>query len=611
MSREEVFGEISKILQTVRQDPSYLNYWHAYKKIQNLARTIEIPERRGVRIALLSSFTIEPLVACLDIECRLAGLNPEIYVAPFGQYSQDIIDMNSRLYIFKPDIILVAIDAESLLKDDFFSNFPKIGEEEKRIFQNEVIEHLTGLISKLTSQTNALVLLTNFIVPVFSPFGILDSKIVLGLKEFFVDLNTKLCNIYRESRQVYVFDLEGLAAKHGKERCVEAEMRFRGSILLSRSFMPLVAKEIAGYVKALKNLTRKCIVVDLDNVLWGGILGEDGFDGIKLGSDPVGKAYVDFQKLLLSYYNRGIILAINSKNNYEDAMKVIREHPNMILREKHFAAMRINWKDKVENMIELAQELNIGLDSMVFVDDSPQERERIRQALPQVLVLEVPSSPFRYAEALMELNDFNTLAISEEDKLRGEMYYAERKRRDLMKSVSNIEDFLRSLDMTAEIRYADSFSVPRITSLINRTNQFNLTTRRRTQVEVERICSEKDKYLVYSMRVTDRFGDEGIVGVAIIKKGEKEWIIDTFLLSCRVIGRRVETVLLARIIEDARRSGVSFLIGEYIPTEKNQVAKSFYSDHGFKFENEEQGVMRWRLNLQESTVKMPDWVKVI
>ena len=609
---EELEAVVEGILQEVRREPTYLNYWNAYKKIRSLKMgALRIPRGRDVRIALLSSFTIEPLAVCLDVECRLAGLYPEIYISPINQYPQEILNRGSRLYAFDPDMVILAVHAESLLEDDFLPSFPKKSDEEKKQRQAELIEHLESLISRLSSQTKAIVLVNNFIAPRFSPLGILDGKDGIGLKEFFEGLNLKLVNFYRSNRQVYIFDLDGLAAKHGKDRCVDPEIYYRGAIILSQSFLPHVAKGYMGYVKALKNLTRKCIVLDLDNVLWGGILGEDGFDGIKLGGDALGMAYVDFQKVLLSYYNRGIILAINSKNNIEDALKVIKEHPNMILREKHFAAMRINWRDKVENMIDLARELNIGLDSMVFIDDSPQERERMRQALPQVLVLDLPKSPFRYIEALEGLNDFETLTLSEEDKLRGEVYYAEKKRKDLMKSMSSLEDFLRSLEMVAEIKYADSFSIPRITSLINRTNQFNLTTRRRTQTEVEKISSEKERYQVYTVRVMDKFGDEGIVGVAIVEKEGHRWVIDSFLISCRVIGRKIETTLLAKIVEDAKRSGASILIGEYIPSKKNQVAKTFYSDHGFKHEGEEEGVVRWRLNLEEATIHAPDWVKVI
>lgn len=598
------------ILEQVWKEPTYLNYWNAYRRILRLnLRDIEVSGEKRVKIAILSSFTVEPLVMYLDVDCRLAGLFPEIYVAPFNQYPQEILNEKSQVYRLSPDMVIIAVMAKSLFGDEFFADYPRLSDEEKRKRQTEVIGYLESLISKLASQTNAPILVNNFVAPWFSPFGILDNKVSLGIGEFFRGLNGMIRDLYKESRQVYVVDLEGLTGRHGKAKCTNYEMYYRGAVVFSESFLPILADEYMSYIKALKNLTRKCIVLDLDNVLWGGILGEEGVDGIKLGEDPTGRAYMDFQKLLLAYYNRGVILAVNSKNNHDEAFRVIQKHPSMILRGRHFAAMMINWKDKVENMIGLAEELNIGLDSIVFLDDSPQERERMKQALPQVLVPDLPESPFQYLEALQQIGDFNTLVLSEEDKQRGEMYYAKKRRRDLMESMSSIEDFLRSLEISAEIKLADSFTVPRITSLINRTSQFNLTTRRYNQAEVEQMCSLPSDFQIYSMRIMDRFGDEGIVGVAIVRKEGKNWIIDSFLLSCRVIGRTVETALLAKIVEDARDNGASDLIGEYIPTKKNSPARSFYSDHGFEIAEEEGESIRWMLDLTMATVKTPEWVR--
>jgi FkbH-like protein len=448
-------------------------------------------------------------------------------------------------------------------------------------------------------------------VPWFSPLGILDNKSKFGFRIFFQELNKKLLDLYVESRQVYIVDLESLSSKHGKSKSENYKLYYRGNLKLSKTFMPFVASEYVTYFKALKNLNRKCVVLDLDNVLWGGILGEDELNGIRLGGGPIGRAYVDFQKLLLAYYNRGVILAVNSKNNQEEALNVFQHHPNMILREKNFAAMKINWQDKVENMIALAEELNIGLESMIFVDDSSQERERIRQALPQVLVLDLPKSPYQYCEALQTLTDLEALFVSNEDKQRGEMYYARKKRRELMKSKASLEDFFKSLDIKLEIKYADRFSIPRVTSLINRANQFNLTTLRYNQTEVKDMSFNANQFKVYSLKVEDKFGDEGIVGVAIIRKKGKEWIIDSFLLSCRVIGRKIETVLLAKIISDAKKNGTPKVVGKYIPTKKNVPAKSFYKDHGFKLKKSKNKTLTWELRLDENIpIKIPGWVTV-
>ena len=604
-------SQLNNILRMVRRDPTYVNYWHAYRQIQNLdLKTLPIADEKRIRIALLSSFTIEPLAAYLDIGARLIDLSSEIYVGPFNQYSQEILSDNSTLYRSDPDMIILVVHAESLLDRNFLPSFVGLSASEKTTNQTEIIDHLSVLLSKLAAKSRALILVNNFIVPQFSPLGILDNKADMGLREFIQRLNRMLADLYRTSRQVYVVDLERLASGHGKGRCLDPKMYYRGACLFSESFLPVVAEEYLVYAKALKGLVRKCIVLDLDNVLWGGILGEDGPAGIKLGGDPTGNAYLDFQRLLLSYCNRGIILAINSKNNYDEAISVIREHPSVILRENHFASLKINWEDKVENMIAISDELDIGLDSMVFVDDSVQERERVRRALPQVLVVDLSASPFEYCQSLQAVGDFNALVLSDEDKARGEMYYARRKRRQLMRTAGSLEEFLVSLDMVVEIKNADRFSIPRITSLVSRTNQFNLTTRRYGQSEIEEMNNSREKFLIYALSVTDRFGDEGIVGVAIVRKEEPVWVIDSFLMSCRVIGRKIETALLARLVEDAQKGGVSYLVGEYIPSGKNEPARPFYEIHGFTMIQEDKRFVRWRLDLKTSTVKTPGWVKI-
>jgi FkbH-like protein len=603
-----VSSQLEQLLDQVRQEPTHLNYWSIHKRIQKLdIDALKVSDKKRVKVALLSSFTIDPLSIYLDIKSRLADLFPEIYVAQFNQYQQEILDENSGLYAFKPDVIILAVQADVLVNENFYSEFVKLPDAEQ--YQTGILHRFQSLLSTLTSRTDALVLVNNFMVPSFTPLGILDNKTENGLRSFFHKLNQRLAELYRKNGQVYVVDLEAAAGKHGKARCIDPKLYYRGSFVFSESFLPVIADEYMGYIKALKNLTRKCIVLDLDNVLWGGIIGEDGTEGIQLGNDSPGNAYKDFQRVLLSYYNRGVLLAINSKNNPEDALKAIREHPHMLLREKHFAAIRINWQNKVQNMMELAKEINIGLDSMVFFDDNPREREQMKQSLPEVLVVDMPSSPFLYRQTLENLNDFNILALTEEDKKRGEMYRARKKREELRESISSVEDFLKSLEMKVVIKQADEFSLPRIVRMVNKTNQFNLTTRRYTDAEVRKMTEAEDKFAVYSLQVSDKFGDEGIVGVAIIRKEPKTWTLDSFLLSCRVIGRKVETAFLARIATDAKKQGVSALVGKYVPTPKNAPVKNFYSSHGFEELAHEDNLYRWRLDLNKNTVEMPEWME--
>jgi len=607
--KERSSSPLEQLLDRVRKNPTYLNYWNAYKQIRKLdLDSHQVPDGKKIKVALLSSFTIDPLAIYLEIKCRLAHLHPEIYVAPFNQYNQEILDGNSELYLFKPEVIILAVQEKDLVNENFYSEFVKLADIDQ--LQTEIIARFQALLSTLIVKTEALVLVNNFMVPSFTPFGILDNKAESGFRSFFQKLNDNLAQLYLKSRQVYVVDLEAVSGKHGKSRCLDPKLYYRGSFVFSESFLSVIANEYMGYIKALKNLTRKCIVLDLDNVMWGGIIGEDGNEGIRLGNTSPGNAYKDFQRTLLSYHNRGVILAINSKNNPEDALKAIREHPHMLLREKHFAAIRINWHNKVQNMTELAKEIGIGLDSMVFIDDNPRERERMRQALPEVLVVEMPSSPFLYKQTLEDLNDFNLLALTEEDKKRGEMYRARKKREILRKSISSMEDFLKSLEMKIVIKHADEFSLPRIVSMVNKTNQFNLTTLRYTDGEIRKMKETKDKFEICCLKVSDKFGDEGIVGVAIIRKESDTWTLDSFLLSCRVIGRKIETAFLAKIVEDAKEQSVSKLVGEYIPTQKNAPVKNFYSSHGFKKLAQEGKLSKWGLDLTKSTVKMPKWMEI-
>ena len=358
-----------------------------------------------------------------------------------------------------------------------------------------------------------------------------------------------------------------------------------------------------SYVKAFLGKSKKCIVLDLDNTLWGGVVGEDGLDGIKLGSTPPGNAFVEFQKRLLALHQRGIILAINSKNNFDDAMHVIKNHPSMILREDHFASIKINWIDKVSNLKEIATELNIGLDSMVFFDDDPINREFVKMNIPQVHTVDIDDDPAMYAQILMQLNEFDLLQITEDDSKRGSMYLEEKNRKNLMESTT-LDDFLKQLEIKTKIKKVDQFSLPRISQLSLKTNQFNLTTKRYQEEDILKF-SQDEKILVYGAEVKDKFGDNGITGVYIIKKhNNEEWFIDTFLLSCRVIGRRIEDALMANILKQAKQEGVKRVKAQFIPTQKNHPASNFLPSYGFTLEGD-----YWVFSL-ENEIKYPENMEV-
>ena len=602
-----------KLLQKIKEDPSYSTYWSVYKQLQKLDFSkVDIPPNQQIKIAVLSSFTIDPLAAFLDIDCRKEKLFPEIYIAPFNRFQEEIIDNKSQLYKFKPEIIFFFVELESLLEENFLIDFTR---HEEKIIEEEIeriIVLITDLLTKLSETTDSMIVFSNFVIPTFSPLGVLDKKQHIGLKRFYNRINDKLETEYQNDSSIFIFDFNESVSKFGKNDYINYPMYYRGSLLLSEKFLPEISYDLMGYIKPLKGRNRKCIVLDCDNTLWGGIIGEDGIDGIKLNINYPGNHFVDFQKALLSLFKRGIILAVNSKNNEADALEVFRKHPYMQIKESHLAAYRINWQDKVQNMIELAEEINIGLDSMVFFDDNPVERARIKESLPDVKVIDLPKSPALYRKTLEQLNDFNTLAITKEDLTRGEKYYFRKQREGIRKTVQSIDEFIKTLEIVATIKQADKFALPRVTSLINRTNQFNLTTKRYTEAQVEEMHKKKSKFNLYILDIKDKFGEEGIVGVAIVNKEDpKVWIIDTFLMSCRVIGRKVETAFVTKIINDAIAAKAQEIKAEYIPTKKNPLVKNFYQDHKFEIEEElANGTLKMSYKQLKKPIAFPKYLKV-
>ncbi|MFW9832915.1 MAG: HAD-IIIC family phosphatase [Candidatus Thorarchaeota archaeon] len=601
--------DLEEILHPARENPTYLNLWSAYKKIQNL----DLPPTEGqdsINIAVIGSSTLEPLAACIDVKTRLEGFHTNTFVGDFNTYRQEALDTDSLLYKAKPEVIVLSVDAWSVLEQQFQAIFVRASEKERSSLQKDLVNSVASVIDILEKNTSALILANNFVVPVFSPLGIVDNKQKTGLKQFIKGANSALSERFMNSNRVFIVDLDSISSDFGKSHIRNWNTWYRGSVPFSEDFTPVLADEYLRYIRALKGRTKKCIVLDLDNTLWGGIIGEDGIEGIKLGTASPGIEYVDFQRSLLSLYNRGVILAICSKNNYDDAIKVFQEHPAQVLKEEHFAAMRINWQNKTSNLIELAKEINIGLDSMVFFDDNPVERAQVSQTLPEVLVVDLPKNPRLYRETLEKLKVFDVLSLTKEDLVRGEMYAGKRKRAELEQSATSIEDFLRTLDLTVKIQPVNDFDTPRVVQLIGKTNQFNLTTRRHTDAAVRELRESKDA-IVYSMAVSDKFGDEGVVGVAIVKMKDKDWWIDTLLMSCRVIGRTVETALLARIAADARAAKAERIIGEYIPTKKNAPAADVYEKHGFEMSGKkDNNGTTWTLNLDATTIDFPDYIEL-
>lgn len=540
---------------------------------------------KKIRIAFLGSFTLNGLAETIQVKCAEKKINCTTYVGNYNQYNQEILNPQSNLYKFSPEILFLLIDTRTLLQD-LFHHPHSISAEERRKLVDEKTNEVLDLAKRFSQTTKSKLVLANFSIPTFSSYGIFENKTDFGFHRMLNEINNILSDAMLNSDSVYIYDFARFVTKFGEKNIFDYKQFFFGDMKISLDYIPYLASDLMSYVIGYLGISKKCIVLDLDNTLWGGIVGEDGFNGVKLGPEPPGNTFVEFQKTLFSLHQRGIILAINSKNNYDDAMKVIREHPYMQLKEDHFASLRINWNDKVSNMKDIANEINIGLDSMVFFDDDPVNREYMRINLPQVETVELPQDPAEFVNILKNLNEFSVLNITPEDQQRGKMYVEQRKRTELEKSAPDLEGFLKQLDLKISIKNANEFTIPRISQLTLKTNQFNLTTKRYQEADIKKF-SQDTSYLVGCARVEDKFGDNGITGVFIIhKENQKEWLLDTFLLSCRVMGREVEKGILSHIVNKARESGVERIKAQFVPTSKNKPIEDFLPNCGFKKEGD-------------------------
>ena len=369
------------------------------------------------------------------------------------------------------------------------------------------------------------------------------------------------------------------------------------------NYVPIFSEYILRILGNKLGKSKRCLICDLDNTLWGGVIGDDGLDGILIGNgDPVSEAHLDLQKIILEIRNRGIALAICSKNNEKNALLPFTKHPEMILKEKHFAIIQANWTDKASNIRLIAKSLSLGLESMVFLDDNPVERAQVRQELPEVAVPELPNDPSLFAKTLLSAGYFETVSFSEEDKKRAKSYEDNSKRLKLLKTSSNINKFLKDLDMKISFENFDKLGRSRITQLINKSNQFNLTTKRYSENKIEGLEKNKN-FFTRQIRLKDKYGDNGMICVVICEKQKQKWIIDTWLMSCRVLGRKVELATLSNLIYSAKKFKIKEIIGKYIPTNRNSLVKNHYKDLGFKLKSKKNKVELWTINTDDYSFK--------
>ena len=557
-----------------------------------------------LRVAILRSFTIEPMVPFLRARCYLAGIDANVWVGSYNTFAQELLEPSSSLYTFKPDVVIVA----ALTRD--FAPGLWIGDGDPGAEAASASRMIREWTDAFRRHSNASLVLQSFEQPAFTGLGIADGQIAHGQRQAIRTLNAALSSVASSHRGVYVLDYDALVSRHGRVSWSDPHKDLAMRVPIRPEGYGWLADEYMRFIHPLTGRVCKAIAVDLDNTLWGGVVGEEGQAGIAIGAEYPGAAFVALQRQLKALKKRGILLTICSKNNPDEALAVLRDHPDMVLRPDDFAAMRINWDDKASNLRALAAELNIGIDSFAFLDDNPVEREWIRSQIPEVTVIDLPQDPVLFPDALHRTPAFERLALSVEDTARTELYHRERLRKADESSAASVEGFLRSLAMKATIDDLQAATLARVAQLTQKTNQFNVTTKRYSEEQVSRFAADPAA-IVRTIRISDRYGDSGLVGVLMARANGERCEIDTLLLSCRVIGRGVESLMLADLGDLARRRGASVLAGQFIPTPKNAPAQDVYARHGFALAETNGDGTLWELDLKAGALAAPDHIEAI
>lgn len=540
---------------------------------------------------LISDFTTDILAGYLNNDPESPKVNA--ISAPYGQVFQVLADGNNSCWQEKPDVTLIWTRPESVIES--FKHLISYQPVSIDKILGDVDAYCEALL-KLRDRVKVALVPTWVLPHYHRGYGLLDMKCGVGLTNALMKMNIRLSENLEGAPNIYVLNSQRWIDSGGKQ-AFNPDLWYMAKIAFGKEVFKEASKDVKAALRGISGFSRKLIILDLDDTLWGGTVGEDGWRNLRLGGhDPVGEAFVDFQDGLKSLINRGVLLGIVSKNDETSALEAIERHDEMVLRLDDFAGWKINWGDKARNIVDLVSELNLGLQSVVFIDNDPVERARVRDALPEVLVPEWPEKKSLYKSTLLSLPYFDNPSISEEDRERTKMYVSERERQNLRKDVGSLEDWLKTLGTKVELEELNGLNLSRVVQLLNKTNQFNLSTRRLTEGELQEwVAAPNRKFWI--VRVTDRFGDSGLTGLVSIEiSGSKASIID-FVLSCRVMGRKIEEILVYKVVSYAQSLNLEEVCAQYIPTPKNRPTLDFWTRSGFVLDKESQ-IFAW--NLTES-----------
>ena len=527
----------------------------------------------------ISDFNLSPFAGYLNNDQE--GFKVRTTVAPYGQVMQCLLDNNMDCWKGDPDFAVVWTQPQSSI--ELFHellNFQKVPVEK---ILAQVEEYALALMN-IKDRVSCVFVPTWILPPYYNGWGIMDMT-TNGAMQTLMQMNLQLSQTLSGAPNIHVLNAQKWIDVVGK-KAFNPKLWYMAKVAFANEVFKEATREIKAALRGVQGKAKKVIVLDLDETLWGGIVGDVGWENLTLGGhDPIGEALSDFQQALKAFVNRGVLLAIVSKNDENIALEAIKNHPEMVLRLEDFAGWKINWRDKAQNIADLASELNLGIDSMVFIDDNPVERARVKEALPDVLVPEWPEDKMLYRKALLDLTCFHTPSVSEEDSKRADLYQAERQRAALKNEVGSIDAWLMTLGMRVGLEELNSTNLARVTQLLNKTNQMNLSTRRMTESELESWARHVGRKL-WAFRVSDKFGDAGLTGIVSIEEENTKARIIDFILSCRVMGRRVEETMLHVVITHAQSKGIDEVYAQYVPTPKNKPCLEFWNNSGCAYHDE-------------------------
>jgi FkbH-like protein len=531
---------------------------------------------KPIKVALLGDTATQFLSIALRGTGFEMGFDLQTWDADFNQVEQQVYDTNSGLYQFKPEIIILFQSSHKLL-----SKYNKLKPAEYPNLAVSELEKIDSLCAAINAGLNAKIIYYNYPEIDDAVFGNYANKTASSFIFQLRKLNYELLLYAEKHPAFYICDLSAIQNQVGKATIFQPAVYMNTEMVLSIDVLPQLAQKTADLIAALHGRLKKCLVFDLDNTIWGGIIGDDGMENIQLGSLGIGKAFTEFQYWLKKLKNRGIILAVCSRNTESVAKEPFEKHPDMVLRLDDITIFVANWDNKVENIRQIQSILNIGFDSMVFLDDNPFERNMVRENIPGLTIPELPEDPAGYLEYLYTLNLFETVSFSGQDGERTKQYQTEVTRKAGQQSFVNEDEFLKSLGMVSLVEPFNPFNTPRVAQLSQRSNQFNLRTTRYVDADIEMLAASADHYS-FTFTLEDKFGDNGLIAVVILHKENTETLfIDTWLMSCRVLKRGMENFVLNTITTFARENGYSTLKGQYIATAKNGIVKDHYQNLGF------------------------------